>query len=106
MLKVFLSFLMLAFVACNNNSKDTASGTDSVSANSVNTKSYTWKDEEEKDFLAGCVDKAKIKLSDTAAFAYCKCVLNQLKQTFPNMDSAAGVLMDSARAAVYVEKCK
>ena len=31
---------------------------------------------------------------------------NELKQVFPNMDSASAIIMDTARAAAYVAKCK
>lgn len=106
MIKFFLSIFILSLVACNSNSKDSSAATDSTNAVNTTAKTYTWTDEEEKDFLAGCVDNAKVRLSDTAAYAYCKCVLGQLKQAFPNMDTAAVVLMDSTKAAVYVGKCK
>ena len=52
------------------------------------------------------MDNAKTGVSDTAAYAHCKCVLDQLKQVFPNMDSASAIIMDTARAAAYVAKCK
>ena len=56
--------------------------------------------------MADCVANAEARLNDTAAFAYCKCVLEQLKHVYPNLDSAAAIIIDSARAAAYVEKCK
>lgn len=103
MFKLFLPLLTIAVVACNSDPK-TPSATGSSVTDS--TKSYTWSDEDEKEFLAGCVENAAVRLSDTAAFAYCKCVLEQLKHVYPNMDSAAAIIMDSIRAAAYVEKCK
>ena len=104
MIKLFLSLAVLVILACNSSTPsadDTKQGTD----NAV-TKAYTWTDEEEKEFLAGCVDNAKTSVSDTAAYAHCKCVLDQLKQAFPNMDSASAIIMDTAKAAAYVAKCK
>ncbi len=104
MIKLFLSLTILLLLACNNSNTPstdaTTPGSDSV------TKSYTWTNEEEKEFLAGCVDNAKANVSDTTAYAYCKCVLDQLKQAFPSMDSASAIIMDTTKAAAYVAKCK
>lgn len=103
MFKLFLFLLIIALVACNS---DTKTPQATMPSTIDTTKSYTWSDEDEKEFLAGCVENAQARLNDTAAFAYCKCVLEQLKHTYPNMDSAAAIIMDSARAAVYVDRCK
>jgi len=105
MSKLFLSLTLFVILACNSSTTSSADntkpGTDSTVA-----KAYTWTDEEEKEFLAGCVDNAKTSVSDTAAYAHCKCVLDQLKQAFPNMDSASAIIMDTTKAAAYVAKCK
>jgi hypothetical protein len=45
-------------------------------------------------------------MNEAASFANCKCVLDQLKRSFPNMDSAATVLMDTTRAAEFAARCK
>ena len=90
--------------ACNT-TPESASGKKDSSNNS-SAKGYTWSENEEGEFLSGCVDSAKVKMTEAAAFSQCKCILNQLKQTFPNMDSAAPALMDVKRVAAYVEKCK
>ena len=105
MIKLFLSLAVLIILACNSSTTPSADGTKPGTDSAV-TKAYTWTDEEEKEFLAGCVDNAKTSLSDTAAYAHCKCVLDQLKQAFPNMDSASAIIMDTAKAAAYVAKCK
>lgn len=103
MFKLFLSLLLFAVIACNSDPK-----TPSATAPSAidTSKSFAWPDEDEKEFLADCVANAEARLNDTAAFAYCKCVLEQLKHVYPNLDSAAAIIIDSARAAAYVEKCK
>ena len=103
MIKLFLSLAIFLILACNNSKTPS---TDATSTDSTVTKSYTWTEEEEKEFLAGCVDNAKANVSDTTAYAHCKCVLDQLKQSFPNMDSAAAIIMDTTKAAAYVAKCK
>ena len=106
MFKLYLSLLIVFIVACNANSDKTTSNDDSTKATAATSKSFTWSDEDEKDFLAGCVENAKVNLSDTAAYAQCKCVLEALKKNFPTMDSAANALSDSATAATYVSNCK
>lgn len=99
---LLLLFVSLA-LACNSSSKKSeAPKEDSTSK----AKSYSWTKEEERDFLAGCVDNAKGKLGDTLAFAQCNCVLSKLKESFPSLDSASPTLMDSAKAAAIASKCK
>jgi hypothetical protein len=106
MFKLCLSLLILTAIACNTQSDKASDTTDSAKNAVAATKSFTWSDEDEKEFLAGCVENAKANLSDTAAYAQCHCVLEQLKKTFPTMDSAANALSDSATAAAYVSKCR
>jgi len=67
---------------------------------------YTWSEEDEKEFLSGCIENTGGKMDEATAYANCKCVLDQLKRSFPNMDSAANVLMDTAKAATFAARCK
>ena len=94
---------MITAVACNTGPD---SGKKKAKTNSSAVSGYKWTTEEENEFLSGCVDSAKARLDEAAAFVQCKCILNQLKQSFPNMDSAAPALMDVKKVAGYVEKCK
>lgn len=105
MFKLYLAFLLIAIVACNTNSNNNATS-DSTKVSKASGKAFIWSDEDEKEFLADCVQNAKAGRSDTAAYAQCKCVLDQLKQNFPSLDSADVALADSSKAAVYVNKCK
>lgn len=104
MSRLFLLSLIVTIISCNNNSEKTS--TENLPAIDSTKAKYTWASDDEKEFLAGCVENAKANMSDTAAYTQCKCVLNQLKQVFPTMDSAATILSDSATAATYVSKCK
>jgi hypothetical protein len=45
-------------------------------------------------------------MNEAASFANCKCVLDQLKRSFPNMDSAATVLMDTPVLRSFAARCK
>lgn len=93
------TLVILFMTACNT-------APESSRKNESQTKSYTWSVEEEREFLSGCVDSATIKMDEAAAFAQCKCILTQLKQSYPSMDSAAPALMDVKKVAALVENCK
>ena len=101
MFKLFLPLAILFIVACNNSKKSP----DSKGSDTTGAKSFTWNSEDEKEFLAQCVESAKANINDTTAYAHCKCVLEQLKQVYPNMDSVAAV-MDTAMAKKYAANCK
>jgi hypothetical protein len=103
MFKIILAAVIFTFAACNTTP---GSGKKNSQKDSSAVTGYKWSADEENEFLSGCVDSAKTKMGEAAAFAQCKCILNQLKQNFPNMDSAAPALMDVKRVAAFVEKCK
>ncbi|HEU4634147.1 MAG TPA: hypothetical protein VFS22_09195 [Flavisolibacter sp.] len=94
--------LLVVLAACNTSPESGKNAEKDGTAK----REYKWSKEEENEFLLGCVDSAKVKMDEAAAFAQCKCILAQLKENFPNMDSAAPALMDVKRVAAYVEKCK
>lgn len=98
----FLAFVIV-LAACNTGP---GSGKNAVQIDSKVKQGFNWSKEEENEFLLGCVDSAKVKMDEAAAFAQCKCILGQLKQNFPSMDSAAPALMDVKRVATFVEMCK
>ena len=89
----------------DNNSKNSPAAGDVKGSDTAAAKSFTWNSEDEKEFLAQCVESAKANINDTTAYAHCKCVLEQLKQVYPNMDSVAAV-MDTAMAKKYAANCK
>jgi hypothetical protein len=93
---------LLILASCKNGPKTPAGNEKGTS----NAKTYNWPKEEENEFMSGCVDSAKIKIGEPAAYAQCKCILEQLKSGYPNMDSAAPALMDVKYVANLAEKCK
>lgn len=105
MSKLLLSFLIIIVVSCNTKSNNNTNSADSLTAAGAQTKSYTWTDSDEKEFLAACVQSAKANLNDTAAFKQCNCVLKQLKQNFPTLDSANNSA-DSAQLVAFAANCK
>ena len=104
MFKLFFAVTIIFIASCNN-SKDTSPTTATQTTDNSKPKVHSWSDQDEKEFLAECVNNAKARVSDTAAYAHCKCVMEQLEQVFPSMDSAAAVL-DTAMASKYAANCK
>ena len=104
MSKLLIVFLFI-FLACNNGSSDTPVSAEAP-PDTVQKKLHTWPADEEKDFMAGCVDNAKGRLGDTASYRYCKCILEQVKETYPSIDSASSVLLDSTKVVAYAQNCK
>jgi hypothetical protein len=107
MLKIFALLLLVITAACNNN-ENAAAENNGITADTAKAAkpSFQWAAEEEHEFMAGCVDNAKGKLGDTAAYSYCHCILAQVKQTYPNMDSASAILMDTSAVIQYAKNCK
>lgn len=92
-------------LACNNNSSDNSEKAKDKDSSSVAVT--RWAAGDENEFLSDCVDKAKgANGNDTNAYVRCNCVLRQLEQHFPNLDSADKVLQDSAQASVYTKNCQ
>jgi hypothetical protein len=95
-------FALALLTACKNGPKTPVS----IDKGSASSKTYTWPKEEENEFMSGCVDSAKVKIGEPAAYVQCKCILEQLKSGYPSMDSAAPALMDVKYVASLAEKCK
>jgi major membrane immunogen (membrane-anchored lipoprotein) len=103
MYKTFFLAAIVLLMACNNDTKEAKS----VNENgNTQAKSFTWPQEDEQEFMDDCIENTDAKMQEAAAFANCKCVLNELKKTFPNLDSAANALTDTARVAAFTAKCK
>jgi hypothetical protein len=97
------SLLLLALAACNSGTNNQPA--QSAAQPGARAAGFSWTPEDENEFLASCMDSATVRLGEATAFSYCKCVLGQLEASFPNMDSAATVLMDRQRAASFVDRC-
>ena len=55
MFKLYLSLLIIFIVACNNNTDKSTTDTDSAKATTATTKSFTWSNEDEKEFLGDLI---------------------------------------------------
>jgi hypothetical protein len=103
MYKTFFLAAIVLMMACNNDTKEAKTLNENGSAQ---TKTHTWPQEDEQEFLDDCIGNAGAKMQEAAAYANCKCVLNELKKTFPNLDSAASALTDTAQVAAFTAKCQ
>jgi hypothetical protein len=98
-------FLLIAAIcfACNNSSSENQQG----KSDSVRTKTgFSWTKEDEHEFLSDCIDHAKGSHGEDTAYIYCNCVLRQVKEDFPNLDSASAILVDSVQASKYTSACE
>jgi hypothetical protein len=104
MSKIFL--ILVLFLAACNNSNNTSTEKTTTGDTTVSASSAKWSEQDENDFLRDCVDNAKTKLGEEKSYTYCNCVLKQIRQKFPNLDSASAYLDDSTKAAEFTVNCK
>ncbi|WP_162944598.1 hypothetical protein [Flavisolibacter nicotianae] len=106
-----LIFLLsgLFLLACNNQSATTESKKDSAAAlTAAGDTSQTGMDRNALEFLAPCVDNAKVRLGEQQAYVLCKCIYGQVQQKYPNADSATLLshLSDTTEVAQMARNCK
>lgn len=107
-----LIFLLsgLFLLACNNPSATAESKKDSAAAATAaaSDTSQTGMDRNALEFLAPCVDNAKVRLGEQQAYVLCKCIYGQVQQKYPNADSATLLshLSDTTEVAQMAQNCK
>lgn len=105
-----LLFLLLAsgFAACNNGPAPANPQTETKPAAAVVPRPFT--DSATRpfalNFLNGCVENAKLTLGEAKAFAFCKCMYNQVHAKYPDLDSAALLRIDSAEINRMAASCR
>ncbi len=105
MIKLILLFSCFILFACNNSSKE-SSGKDTVSKDNPKITIGNWTNEDEMEFIDGCVSNAENRLGKEKAFLYCKCVFTQVKANYASMDSATMVkLSDTTEIAKLAKNC-
>lgn len=108
MYKLILLIAISCFVACNNTNNTSAGNADSANR----TTSALPKDSLSKvatfSFVDGCMDNFRVALGEAKAYAFCKCMYNQLKAQNPGADSVAieELAMDTARVNRLAAKCQ
>jgi hypothetical protein len=105
--KFILLFFCIHFIACNNQTENTTSNKDTTSKNTTTTTTGSWTQEDELEFIAGCVDNAKARFGEAKAFTYCRCIFNQVKTKYTSMDSTTMIkLRDTAEVAKMAKNCE
>src|SRR4051812_17907011 len=86
--KLLFISLISFLIACNNSSTETK-GSDSGKKNAA-LPADSMSNEALFSFVDGCITNAnaKLTLGDEKAFAFCKCMYEQLRKDNPDIDSA------------------
>ncbi len=104
--KLIALIVSFIFIACNNPSSNTADNKDTTSKNTIPPAATNWTSEDELEFTAGCVDNVKVRLGEEKAYAYCKCVLDQVKTKYAMDSTIVDKLSDTAEIAKMALNCK
>ena len=107
MYKFLFLFAISFLLACNNSATTKETKGDSAITSSglpadSNAREATF------SFVDGCMQNFRIALGEPKAYAFCKCVYNQLKAQNPGADSIAieELAMDTARVAKLAANCR
>ena len=102
---LFIATVFL-FFACKNNNSGSGTMQSTDSAKAVASPDLT--KEEEAEFMSNCVEVAKARLNgdEKKAYASCNCMLNQIKEKYPNLDSAQAMLQDSVQVRQLQKNCQ
>ena len=106
MQKIFLFLFVAALVACNNSSQS-GRASDSTKK-TAGLPSDSMAREATFSFIDGCMENSKLTLGDQKAFAFCKCIYDQLKAQNPGADSLEidRIAMDTTRLAKMAANCR
>ena len=103
MRKLFFPFLAVAFFACNSPSTSSkSSGTAGTAPLATDSASKV----EQLSFIDGCVENSKLTLGEQKAYAFCKCMYEQIQAKYPNIDSAGIARLDTATVAQMAAGCR
>jgi hypothetical protein len=87
MQKLFILAAICFFAACgNNNNRQSTNNSDQQTANTGIPKDSVAK-AATFSFVDGCMDNFRIALGEAKAYAFCKCIYNQIKAQNPTADS-------------------
>ncbi|MDB5208921.1 MAG: hypothetical protein JWR72_3996 [Flavisolibacter sp.] len=103
---VVLSLASLFFTACNNDASTTAAGNDTAVKNTTSATAQSWTQEDELEFMSGCVDNAKGRFGEEKAYTYCKCILAQVKTKYAMDSTLISKLSDTAQVAKMAQNCE
>ena len=93
------------FTACSNDASTANPGKDTVVKNTSSAAAKSWTQEDELEFMSGCVDNAKARLGNEKSYTYCKCILAQVKTKYAMDSSIIERLSDTAEVAKMAQNC-
>ena len=99
----FISFLF----ACNDSSKNTVKTSEPGKKN-IPLPADSMTREALFSFIDGCVANSKLTLGEEKAFVFCKCIYDQLRTSYPAMDSVQLIALvnDTAQVAKMASNCR
>ena len=110
MYKLLLVLFSLSLFACNNSGNEKSNTTTATTTTATtpglpadsNARAATF------SFVDGCMDNFRIALGEPKAYAFCKCIYNQIKTENPGADSVAieELARDTARVSRMAAKCR
>ena len=103
---VLIVVAFLFFTACNNEATTTSPGKDSNQNNTPAATAQSWTQEDELEFINGCVDKAKARFGEEKAYVYCKCILAQVETKYAMDSTLISKLSDTAQVAKMAQNCE
>ena len=106
MYKLLLVLIAGCMLACNNSANEKKTTVTAKSSTGLPADSMAR--EATFSFIDGCMQNAKLTLGDQKAFAFCKCIYDQLKAQNPGADSIAieELATDTARVSTMAAKCR
>lgn len=117
MQKILILLTVAAALACNNDSDSRSdrgerSDRSDREARSTQTANGLPRDSLSRvatfSFIDGCMENARLTLGQEKAYAFCKCIYNQIKNENPDADSVEieSLAQDTARVAKMAEECR
>jgi hypothetical protein len=106
-----IAIVVTLFTACKNNKKgteatDTGAPTTTNTTNTTNTSTtgQSWDEQTKAAFVANCTNEAKARMNETAAKAYCDCMMEKIAAKYSNPADANNMTIqetqDMARECV------
>lgn len=105
--KLILAFVASCLLACNNSTTTKEKSGDPVKRSAglpvdsvARVATFS--------FIDGCMENAKLTLGDQKAYAFCKCIYDQLEAENPGADSIQlnDLGLDTARIAKMAANCR
>ena len=103
---IFFCFIF-GLAACNSSSNNKSESKDAKVKKGI-LPADSMSKEALFSFIDGCVANSKLTLGEEKAFAFCKCIYEQIRTANPGMDSARvdAMVNDTAQVAKMAANCR